>query len=110
MSFLDDYNRQKTLGDMAGPPTTLGALTAQQELDAQRRVQESSRSDARGRSYTDSDAFRWLLISVAVSLGGLLFAAVSSGASVFIGILAFFVGGFFALVFGIAALVGFLKG
>ncbi len=46
--FLNDYNRQKTLGDMAGPPTSLGAWTAKTEMDAQQRLQQQSSSSGGG--------------------------------------------------------------
>lgn len=46
--FLNDYNRQKTLGDAAGPPSSLGAWTAKAEMDAQQRLQQQSSSPGGG--------------------------------------------------------------
>jgi len=46
--FLNDYNRQKTLGDAAGPPSSLGAWTAKMETDAQQRLPQSASTGSGG--------------------------------------------------------------
>jgi len=97
MGVLDEHNRQHTYGNTGGPPTSVVGASAQQAIDAQKRLAEgagpvaSSGADLRGR-----DALR-----LAIGCGVLVAIAV---------VVAYAVGGMGAVVAGLLAVIAGIIG
>lgn len=97
MGALDDHNRQHTHGSSLGPPTSVVGVSAQQTIDANRRLLEqgtpgsSSGAALRGRDH------------LKVALGALAVCAVFVVA-------AYLVGGFGAVALGLVAVIAAMLG
>ena len=91
MGALDDHNHQHTYGNSLGPPTSVAGVSAQQSIDAHRRLVESPvSSPATGTGAPGSRAH-------------LTFALVSTTIALVIGIAAYVVGGIGAVALGLVA-------
>jgi hypothetical protein len=103
--FLDDYNRRKTLGDMAGPPSSLGDATAQLEIDAQRRASQVS---APGGGSIDVSLGRARVLSavglVLMIAGAFAFTQMKGGPAI-VGAVGLMVGAALTLFFGLGLLI-----
>lgn len=98
MGILDEHNRQHTYGNSMGPPTTVVGVSAQQSIDAQKRLAEGRAPSGPGRALTAEESLRYAFIT-----GG--FALASAGIGYAIGGPAAFVGGLFAVLAGILCFV-----
>ena len=91
MGVLDDHNHQHTFGNSLGPPTSAAAVSAQQSIDAHKRLVESAiASPSTGASAPGSRAY-------------LKFALVSAGIGLVVAIAAYVVGGIGAVALGLVA-------
>ena len=103
--FLDDYNRRKTLGDAAGPPSSLGDVTAQMEIDAQKRAGQGSSPG--GASIDVSVGRAGVLSGIGLALmaaGALAFTQMKGGPAI-AGAVGFVVGAALTLFFGLGLLI-----
>lgn len=96
MGILDEHNRQHTFHNVLGPPTTVVGVSAQQTIEAQRRLAEDSGQGAAGGAPLESaDA-----LILAAGCGAVAGAAA---------IVAYMIGGIGAVAFSLVALMaGFL--
>lgn len=110
MGVLDDHNYQHTYGNKSGPPTSVVGVSAQQALDANKRLAEKvdiNYSTGAGLSWKDS-------LKVTLMFGSLFlvftFIAYLIGGigSVAFGLLAA-ISALLAVIFLIITLVSFLK-
>lgn len=105
MGVLDDHNYQHTHGNSLGPPTSVAGVSAQQAVDAQRRLAEGAVPGASG-----GRPLRWrghltlALVALAIAAGFALAAwGVGGFGAVALGLLAA-VAALFGLIFLVAAL------
>lgn len=91
MGALDDHNHQHTYGNSLGPPTSVAGVSAQQSIDAHRRLAEASASAPATGSVAPG------------SRAHLTFALVSGGVSLVAAIAAYAVGGIGAVAIGLVA-------
>lgn len=106
MGALDDHNRQHTYGSTLGPPTSVVGVSAQQAIDANRRLQEQGLSGssvvqpARWRDHLKI-AIMALIMCAALVVAAYMVGGIGAAA---LGLLAFLAGAF-GCVFLIVALV-----
>lgn len=104
MGDLDDYNRRMSLGDMAGAPRSLGDVSAQMQLDAQR---QTGRSAPQGGGSVDVSARKAGVLFAAglvmAALGVMAAYALTGGAAIAAGAVAV-IGSGLALFFGFGLL------
>ncbi len=110
MGALDDHNRQHTHGHSLGPPTSVVGVSAQQAIDANRRLLEQSpRAASSGRPLGGRDHLKMGLGALVVCAGFALAAYLVGGfGAVALGLVAV-IAAMFAVVFLIGALVGAAK-
>lgn len=97
MGVLDEHNHQHTHGSSLGPPTSVVGVSAQQAIDANRRLSETPGSGASGgRPLRGRQQLR-------LALGSLVVAAV-------LALAAYQVGGFGAVALGLVAVIAALLG
>lgn len=111
MGALDDHNRQHTFGNTLGPPTSVVGVSAQQAIDAHKRLVEASASAPPRGSIPPGPRphFIFALISAAIALCAALAAYLVGGiGAVAIGLIAL-VAAIFAAILLVAALIEFLK-
>ncbi len=111
MGVLDDHNHQHTYGNSMGPPTSVVGVSAQQSIDAHRRLVESSVSSSATGTVPPGPRVHltFALVSCAITLIAAIAAYFVGGVgAVAIGLVA--VGaGLFSVVFFVAALIEALK-
>ncbi len=111
MGALDDHNHQHTFGNSLGPPTSAAAVSAQQSIDAHKRLVESSvASPSTATSAPGSRAhLTFALVSAAIALAFAVAAYVIGGiGAVALGLVAA-AAGVFAAVFLVTALIQGMK-
>lgn len=97
MGVLDDHNRQHTYGNSLGPPTSVVGVSAQQAIDASKRLQEQG-----GQGSSGGQPLRWR--------DHLKIALVALAMSAVVAVAAYLVGGFGAVALGLVAVVSGLFG
>lgn len=96
MSALDDHNHQHTYGNSLGPPTSVAGVSAQQTIDANKRLAEAG-----GQNYSSSSNLKWRG-SLRLTIGFGSFALIAA-------VIAYVIGGMGAVAVGLlAAIAGFL--
>lgn len=109
MGVLDDHNRQHTIGNSLGPPTSVAGVSAQQAIDANRRLPDADSQGARGaspgRALRGSEHFTLAAGASILAVGFALAAWFVGGiGAVALGLLAV-VAGLFGVCFLVAALI-----
>lgn len=96
MSALDDHNHQHTYGNSLGPPTSVAGVSAQQAIDANKRLAEAGRPN-----YSPSSNLTWRgSLRLTIGFGSFAFLAA---------VIAYVIGGIGAVALGLlAAIAGFL--
>lgn len=96
MGVLDDHNHQHTYGNGLGQPTSVVGISAQQAIDANKRLAESG-----GQNYSSSSDLKWKSsLRLTIAFGS--FALVAA-------LIAYVIGGIGAVALGLlAAIAGFL--
>jgi hypothetical protein len=110
MGALDDHNRQHTYGNSLGPPTSVVGVSAQQAIDANKRLLEQGPSgSSSGGPLPGRDHLKLALGALAVS-GAFALAAYLVGGfgAVALGLVAV-IAAMFGVVFLIGALIGAAK-
>lgn len=96
MSVLDDHNHQHTYGNSLGPPTSVVGVSAQQAIDANKRLAEAG-----GQNYSSGSNLTWRG-SLRLTIGFGSFALITA-------VIAYIIGGIGAVALGLlAAIAGFL--
>lgn len=105
MGVLDDHNQQHTHGGSLGPPTSVVGVSAQQAIDASRRLAASGAPESSGaRPLRGREQLKLALGSLVVA-AGLAFGAYLAGGigAAALGLLAA-IAGLFGVIFLVAAL------
>lgn len=110
MGVLDDHNHQHTYGNHSGPSTSIVGVSAQQAIDANKRITESAEINYSSRSEIKwKDSLKLTLIFGSLGLILALIAYVIGGiGSIAIGLLAA-ISIFIGVIFLIITLIGLLK-
>ncbi len=97
MGVLDDHNHQHTYGKNLGPPTSVAGASAQQAIDANKRLQEQGvQGSSTGQPLRGREHLKIALVALAIS-SVVAFAA-------------YMVGGFGAVALGLVAAISGLIG
>lgn len=110
MGLLDDHNHQHTYGNHSGPPTSVVGVSAQQAIDANKRLSENAGINYSSRSELKwKDSLKLTLIFCSLCLVFVFIAYLIGGiGSVAFGLLAA-ISALLAAIFLIITLVSFLK-
>jgi hypothetical protein len=110
MGVIDDHNRQHTYGNSLGPPTSIVGVSAQQAIDANKRLAEGGTQNASsGAPLRGKDHLKLALAGLIVSAIFVLAAYIVGGiGAVALGLIAF-ISGLFGIIFLIAALIDAAK-
>lgn len=109
MGALDDHNRQHTYGNSLGPPTSVVGVSAQQAIDANRRLQEqgapasSSGQPVRWRDHLKI-AIVALIICAALMVAAYMVGGIGAAALGLVAVVAGLFGGIFLIVALISAI------
>jgi hypothetical protein len=110
MSILDDHNRQHTHGNSAGAPTSVAGVSAQQAVDAHKRLVDGTTSAAStNASLGGRDALRLALWFGGFALVAVLVAYAVGGIGAFVAGLLGAIAGMLGVVFLVVALINGAK-
>jgi len=108
MGVLDEHNRQHTFGTTSGPPTSVVGVSAQQAIDAQRRLAEGTGRTAGARGMSARDTLVVGMGAGAVALVAVLAAFGVGGIGAVALALVALCAGLISVVFFVAALLRYI--
>jgi hypothetical protein len=97
MGVVDDHNRQHTYGNSLGPPTSVVGVSAQQAIDANKRLlEQGGQGSSANRPLRGRDHLKVALVALAISA--------------VVALAAYMVGGFGAVALGLVSVISGLLG
>mgnify|MGYP000544720488 CR=1 FL=1 len=109
MGVLDDHNHQHTYGNSLGPPTSVVGVSAQQAIDANKRLADGGEQGSSGAALKAKDSLRLAIGFGVAALVAVVIAYMIGGiGAVAVGLLAV-IAGMIAAIFLVVALINGAK-